>query len=298
MKNEGHIGLSNEKVKEATSGDFKLALSYLKESARTAYFVIHVYSNTFDYSPYLQRSNVRGSDRRKNFLERLGFTYYESCNILGGPCYYKVIEEVPREAYPENFMRHQQRVQMAHRKFDQLASRFGEIFQKMFEVDRILFESGFELPWEEEKLSPIFHGQEEKVYEKGQIYDFYRDIREITQTVKNEVFLVDAYVDEEALNLYLDKIPLGIKIRILTNKPQGNFLTVAQKFKAKPNVKFEVRQSNDCHDRLFFVDNTCWVMGQSVKDAAKKPTYLVKIESHDLFRNVFENLWNTSSVLV
>jgi hypothetical protein len=298
MKDEGHIGLSNEKVKEATSGDFKLALSYLKESARTAYFVIHVYSNTFDYSPYLQRSNVRGSDRRKNFLERLGFTYYESCNILGGPCYYKVIEEVPREAYNEDFMKDQQRVQMAHRKFDQLASRFGEIFQKMFEVDRILFESGFELPWEEEKLSPIIHGQEEKVYEKGQIYDFYKDIREITQSAKNEAFLVDAYVNEEALDLYLDKIPSGIKIRILTNKPQGNFITVAQKFKTKPSVDFEVRQNKDCHDRLFFVDNTCWVIGQSIKDAGKKPTYLARIESHDLFKLVFENLWNASSVLV
>jgi hypothetical protein len=298
MKNEGHIGLSNEKVKEATSGDFKLALSYLKESARTAYFVIHVYSNTFDYSPYLQKSNVRGSDRRKNFLERLGFTYYESCNIFGGPCYYKVIEEVPREAYNEDLMKHQQRVQMAHRKFDRLASRFGEIFQKMFEVDRILFESGFELPWEEEKLSPIIHGQEEKVYEKGQIYDFYKDIREITQSAKKEVFLVDAYVNEEALDLYLDKIPSGIKIRILTNKPQGNFITVAQKFKTKPSVDFEVRQNQDCHDRLFFVDNTCWVIGQSIKDAGKKPTYLVRIESHDLFKLVFENLWNASSVLV
>jgi len=298
MRNEGHVGLSNEKVKEATSGDFRLALSYLKESARTAYFVIHIYSNVFDWSPYLQRSNVRGSDRRKNFLERLGFTYYESCNILGGPCYYKVIEEAPREAYHEDFMEHQQRVELAHRKFDHLASRFGEIFQKMFEVDKILFEAGFELPWMEEKLSPIVHGQEEKVYEKGQVYDVYKDIREITQSVKNEVFLVDAYVDEEALDLYLDKIPSGINIRILTNKPQGNFITVAQKFKAKPGVDFEVRQNNDCHDRLFFVDNTCWVIGQSIKDAGKKPTYLVKIESHDLFRLVFEKLWSSSSVLV
>lgn len=152
------------------------------------------------------------------------------------------------------------------------------------------------LRWE--MLVPIIHEQGEKVYEKGQVYDFYKDIRDITQTAKTEVFLIDAYVNEEALDLYLDKIPNGVNVRILTNRPQGNFLTVAKKFKAKPNVKFEVRQSNDCHDRLFFVDNTCWVMGQSVKDAAKKPTYLVKIESHDLFRNVFENLWNTSSVLV
>jgi len=298
MRNEGHIGLSNEKVKETASGDFRLALSYLKESARTAYFVIHVYSNTFDCSPYLQRSNVRGSDRRKNFLERLGLTYYESCNILGGPCYFKVIEEVPREAYNEDLMGHQQRVQMVHRKFDQLASRFGEIFQKMSEVDKILFEAGFELPWTDEKLSPIVHAQEEKIYEKGQVYDVYKDIREIVQSVENEVFLVDAYVDEETLDLYLEKIPSSMKIRILTNKPQGNFITVAQKFKAKPGVNFEVRQNKDCHDRLFFVDNNCWIIGQSIKDAGKKPTYLIKIESQDLFRLVFEKLWDSSLALV
>jgi len=59
-----------------------------------------------------------------------------------------------------------------------------------------------------------------------------------------------------------------------------------------------VRQNKDCHDRVLFVDNTRWVIGQSVKDAGKKPTYLVRIESHDLFRSVFENLWNASSVLV
>ena len=75
-------------------------------------------------------------------------------------------------------------------------------------------------------------------------------------------------------------------------------MTVAKKFKAKPNVKFEVRQTSDCHDRLFFVDNDCWVAGQSVKDAGKKPTYLVKIEGADLFRKVFEDLWKISKVIV
>jgi len=168
----------------------------------------------------------------------------------------------------------------------------------MHDVDKILFEAGFELPWEEEKLRQMSHGQEEKAYEKGQIYDFYKDIREITQSAKNEVFLVDSYVAEEALDLYLDKIPSDIKIRILTNKPQGNFLSVAHKFKTKPSVNFEVRQNKDCHDRLYFVDNACWIIGQSIKDVGKKPTYLIKIESHDIFRLVFENLWKASSILV
>lgn len=295
---EGHIGLSNDMVKETTSGDFRLGLSYLKTSPRTAYFVLHVYSNVADYSPYLQRSNIRGSGGRKNFLERLGFKYYESCNIFNGPCYYSVIEEVPTRAYDESFMSAVKRTRLIHRKFDNLASRFNEIFQMMRDVDRILFDSGFEVPWDDEKLRATVHGEEEKVYEKGQIYDFYKDIRDITQTVKNEIFLIDAYADEEALNLYLEKIPTKIKIRILTNKPQGNFITVAKKFKAKPNTVFEVRQSKDCHDRVFFVDDSCWVIGQSLKDGGKKPTYLIKVESYELFRRVFDDLWKIASVLI
>ena len=138
----------------------------------------------------------------------------------------------------------------------------------------------------------------ERIYGKGEIYDFYRDIRDITKNAKNEVFLVDSYVDEEALDLYIDKIPKGIKIRILTNKPQGQFLTVAKKFMARQNVNFEVRKSKDCHDRLFFIDNSCYVMGQSLKDAGKKPTYLVRIESQDIFKDIFEKLWDESSPLI
>ena len=91
------------------------------------------------------------------------------------------------------------------------------------------------------------------------------------------------------LDLYLEKIPIGLKIKILTNKPQDNFVTVAQKFKIKPKVDFEVRKNKDCHDRLFFVDNACWIIGQSIKDAGKKPTYLVKIVAYDLFRNIFDD---------
>jgi len=168
----------------------------------------------------------------------------------------------------------------------------------MFEVDRFLFNCGFELPWNEEELASVSHGQEEKVYSKGQVYDFYRDIRDISQTAKTDVFLIDSYVDEEALDLYLEKIPQNVNIRILTNTPKGNFLTVAKNFKEKPNARFEVRQSTDCHDRLFFVDDACWVMGQSIKDAGKKPTYLIKIEGADLFRIVFEDLWKVSKFIL
>ncbi len=298
MDREGHIGLSNVKVNEVTSGEFYGALSYLKADQGRAYFVIHVYSNGFDYSPYLQRSNVGGNRERPNFLERLGFSFSDSCNILPGKCYYRVVEEVDRNRRSTDFLQEHMRTTAIHDVFKKFISNLKEIYDEMAKVDRMLFDAGIELPWMDLKLRPVIYEAGEKIYEKGQVYDFYKDIREITKQVKAEVFLIDAYPDEEVLDLYLEKIPPGIKIRILSNKPQGNFATVAQKFKKRPGVNFDVRVNKDCHDRLFFVDNTCWVMGQSLKDAGKKPTYLVKIESHDLFKKVFEDLWSQSQVLV
>jgi hypothetical protein len=137
-----------------------------------------------------------------------------------------------------------------------------------------------------------------QVYDKGQMYEFYKDIKQISSNASTEVFLVDSYVDEEVLDLYIANLPRIISVRILTNKPQGNFLAVAKKFKLKPNAKFEVRQNSDCHDRLLFVDDVCWVMGQSIKDAAKKPTYLIRIDAYEGFKRVFEDLWAVSKIIV
>ena len=294
------MGFSNKKVDDASSEAFQIALSFLEKDPRTAYFVIHIYSSTYDYSRYLQRSNVRGKNRRRNFLERLGFTHYPSCNILGGECYFKVIEEVNRERFLVDPIGHMRRNEIIRDRFRRFASQIGEIYKRMREIDQMLLNAGFELPWEDLKLAPVTYGKEgkEKVYPKGYVYEFYRDVREITKNAKNEVFVIDAYANEEMLDLYLEKIPKAVKIRILTNKPKGKFITVAQKFKMQPDVDFEVRQSKDCHDRLIFVDQNCWVMGQSIKDAGKKPTYLIRIESYDLFRKVFDDLWNKSPMLI
>jgi len=93
---------------------------------------MHVYSNTFDWSPYLQRSNIsRGN--RKNFLERLGFSYYKSCNVLNGSCYYRMIEEAPTKAYDESCMSRIARNRLIHRRFDDFANRLQEVFEKMRE---------------------------------------------------------------------------------------------------------------------------------------------------------------------
>jgi ribosomal protein L31E len=168
----------------------------------------------------------------------------------------------------------------------------------MREIDQMLFNAGFELPWTELSLSPIDYGKEEKVYPKGYAYYAYKDILDIIKEAKNEVIVTDNFADEELINLYLEKIPEKVRIRVLTKEPKGNFMVVAKKFKTKPNVDFEVRKSMDWHDRWVFVDNGCWVLGQSVKDAGMKPTYLVKLEAYDLLKKAFDEVWNKASLLI
>ncbi len=158
------------------------------------------------------------------------------------------------------------------------------------ELDRIKKSSNSSTP--EKKLV-------EKVYKAGEIYDLYKDIKSIISTAKQEVFVIDAYANEDIIDLYLDKLPHGVKMQILTNTPKGNFLNVAQKFKLKHNSNFIVKSNSNCHDRLMFVDNRCFVIGQSIdKAASKKPTYLIEVQNVTSFRNVFQQLFDTGNNIV
>lgn len=52
------------------------------------------------------------------------------------------------------------------------------------------------------------------------------------------------------------------------------------------------------HDRVLFIDSRCWVIGQSIKDAAKKkPTYIVE-HSSILMRHIYEEIWSKAPALV
>lgn len=105
--------------------------------------------------------------------------------------------------------------------------------------------------------------------------------------------------NEDVIDLYLSKLPLGIRIRILTAKPQGNFNAIARKFKQKHGSNFQVKENAKCHDRLFFVDRKCYLIGQSIdKAASDKPTYLCEIQSSGIFRNAFQTLFDSGKTVI
>ncbi len=136
-----------------------------------------------------------------------------------------------------------------------------------------------------------------KVYGPGEAYDVYRDLGQIMKEAKNEVFIIDPYANEEVFELYLEKILPGIKIRLLSGKPTQAIKSVAGKFKSRPGIIFEAKMTSDAHDRVIFVDSTdCWVLGQSIKDAAlKKPTYLLPVDAVKDMATLYEDLWQKAA---
>lgn len=137
------------------------------------------------------------------------------------------------------------------------------------------------------------------VYESGEQYDFYRDLSSLIAAATREVFIVDAYLDEQVFNLYVAKVPPTATVRILSNKIGTNVDTVARMYaKSRP---LELRSSADVHDRMLFIDQRGCVIGQSIKDAArKKPTYVIELEEPSLTaeRDIHNKIWSPATSVI
>ena len=158
------------------------------------------------------------------------------------------------------------------------------------ELNSRLKEEGFK---EEIQITGDFSSNsDERVYKVGEQYDVFKDLRDIVSKATSEVFIVDAYTDESLYELYVDSISIKVPVKILTKKPTGKSISIGTMLKQKRPL--EIKQNNSIHDRLIFVDDNCWILGTSIKDAAKnQPTVLMKINAHDdlykLYHNYFDN---------
>ncbi|MGO9060089.1 MAG: hypothetical protein ACLQU2_22315 [Candidatus Binataceae bacterium] len=66
------------------------------------------------------------------------------------------------------------------------------------------------------------------------------------------------------------------------------------------NRPMELRSSADVHDRAVFLDQRGWVIGQSIKDAArKKSTYLIELNEPLLnaARDVYKPIWAAATIV-
>jgi hypothetical protein len=137
------------------------------------------------------------------------------------------------------------------------------------------------------------------VYEVGDEYAFYRDLSSLIETATQDILFVDAYLDEEVFNLYVSKVSAAATVRILSKKVGPNVCTVAEKYaKTRP---LQMRSSPAIHDRVVFLDQRGWVIGQSIKDAAqKKPTYMIELNEPLLTpsRDTYNRIWAAATHMI
>lgn len=139
----------------------------------------------------------------------------------------------------------------------------------------------------------------ERVYDKNSPFDFHIDIKNIIENVENEIFIIEPFVTDHLLEVTLKDINKNIKIRILTNShnadKRGAFSKLSNLF-SKQVKSYEVRESEDIHDRGIFVDDCAgWVMGQSIKDGGKKPTYIIKLRDSKRLESIYQKIWNSAT---
>ncbi len=153
---------------------------------------------------------------------------------------------------------------------------------------------------EELKLELELDGQEYlgQVYQAGKEYDFFTDLKGIIADAKTEILIVDAYFDGAAFDAYLGTVDRGLAIKILCGNYASDVASYAKKFTAQTGASVELRKTKSVHDRVVFLDESdCWVVGASIKDAGKKPTYLLPLAPQitPMKRQIYEDIWSASA---
>ena len=134
-------------------------------------------------------------------------------------------------------------------------------------------------------------------YEPGDEYHFYKDLKTIVGLATRDLLIVDNYLDTQLFDVYMENAAPSVAVRVLTNQVAEPLRLVAEKFARRGG--FELRSSKEVHDRVIFADDRCWVIGQSIKDAAKtKPTYIVEHSGAATMNAIYETIWTDATLIV
>ncbi|MEH6645501.1 hypothetical protein [Sulfitobacter sp.] len=153
---------------------------------------------------------------------------------------------------------------------------------------------------EEIKLELELDGHEDlgQVYAPQRQYDFLRDLKEIIIGAQEEVFIIDPYFDGQTFETYLGPLGSSCSIRVLCSKHSNEVAGHIKAFGAQYGIYPELRKNGNLHDRLVIIDSSdCWIVGGSIKDAGKKPTYLVPLQPSisPTKISIYESIWQQAT---
>ncbi|MDO4215598.1 MAG: RhuM family protein [Bacteroidales bacterium] len=105
---------------------------------------------------------------------------------------------------------------------------------------------------------------DDQLFPNGCVWDAYSYVSSLIRSAKEQVILIDNYVDETVLTL-LDKRADGVKAVIHSRFSEG-FLRELERHNAQyPPVEF-VQFPHKVHDRFLIIDSQVYLLGNSLKD--------------------------------
>ncbi|PTR14717.1 hypothetical protein C8R31_10574 [Nitrosospira sp. Nsp2] len=145
-----------------------------------------------------------------------------------------------------------------------------------------------------------------EVFAPGAVYDFFRAVREQILSAKTSLLIVDPYMDADSFHKYFYEVLPSVGVYLLVKaKRDGKPTQYIHALKGAVNDfintyggSIELRLSKELHDRAVILDtSTVWVIGQSIKDAARSsPTYLIRLDGDiaKLKREHYGRIWDTA----
>lgn len=123
-----------------------------------------------------------------------------------------------------------------------------------------------------------------EIFFEGQIYDAYSLLLKILDLSKENIMIIDNYVDKELLDL-LSKT--NKKITVYTKNINKDLI---KKYQLQYN-NIEILENNSFHDRFIIIDNKkLYHSGASFKDIGKKCFEINKIDNKELVQNLINYL--------
>ena len=140
--------------------------------------------------------------------------------------------------------------------------------------------------------------------DKGRVFDYFEELKEIIKQATADLLFVDAYLSDEFISRYLPHVKDGLTIRLLTSPGRdarylNKLLPAVDLFTTQHSQTVSVRTTDDLHDRYLLIDGSrCFSSGASFKDGAKNAgtTITQIVDVFEAVQRVYEGLWATGKV--
>jgi len=124
-----------------------------------------------------------------------------------------------------------------------------------------------------------------EIYFKGQIYDAYSKILDILNTAKEEIIIIDNFLDKTILDMIRN---INVKVILITSNKSKLKETDIKKYQLQ-YTNLNIQYDNTFHDRYIIIDkSTIYHLGASINHAGSK-TFSINILEDNVVKNSLLN---------